>query len=76
MFQRVLNLNDTEGQSLFLWSARQTGKSTLLRKQFPDALWFDLLLSDVYRRLVNNGEQRAFPSVERVSCAFVGRKNI
>lgn len=34
--------------------ARQTGKSTLLKKLFPDALWFDLLLSDVYERLLRN----------------------
>jgi uncharacterized protein len=39
---------------LFLWGARQTGKSTLLKKLYPDALWFDLLLADVYQRLVNN----------------------
>jgi len=38
-------------ESLFLWGARQTGKSTLLKVLFPDALWFDLLLSQEYKRL-------------------------
>jgi len=38
-------------ESLFLWGARQTGKSTLLKTLFPDVLWFDLLLSSEYKRL-------------------------
>lgn len=54
MFERKQLLLDSENESLFLWGARQTGKSTLLKKLYPDALWFDLLLADVYQRLVNN----------------------
>ena len=38
-------------ESLFLWGARQTGKSTLLKTLFPDGLWFDLLISGEYKRL-------------------------
>ena len=38
-------------ESIFLWGARQTGKSTLLKMLFPDALWFDLLISREYKRL-------------------------
>lgn len=44
-------------QSLFLWGARQTGKSTLLKQLFPDGLWFDLLKSDVYRRYQKDPSQ-------------------
>ena len=47
---------DNDGQSIFFWGARQTGKSTLLKALFPDALLFDLLLSDVYKRFVTNPE--------------------
>jgi uncharacterized protein len=54
MFERSQLLKDNEGESLFLWGARQTGKSTLLKKLFPDAIWFDLLQSDVYQRLISN----------------------
>ncbi|MFY8020585.1 MAG: ATP-binding protein [Bacteroidia bacterium] len=54
MFNRKQILIDSENESLFLWGARQTGKSTLLNQLFPDALWFDLLLSDVYERLSKN----------------------
>jgi predicted AAA+ superfamily ATPase len=47
---------DNYGQSIFFWGARQTGKSTLLKKLYPKALLFDLLLSDVYKRLLTNPE--------------------
>ena len=47
---------DNDGQSIFFWGARQTGKSTLLKEMFPEALLFDLLLSDVYKRLMTNPE--------------------
>ncbi len=50
-FNRKQILIDAESESVFLWGARQTGKSTLLKQLFPKALWFDLLLSDVYERL-------------------------
>lgn len=50
MFVRMQILGGSGKESVFLWGARQTGKSTLLRQLFPNALWFDLLKSDIYRR--------------------------
>ena len=47
---------DNDGQSIFFWGARQTGKSTLLKVLFPEALVFDLLFSDVYNRLLTRPE--------------------
>lgn len=47
---------DNDGQSIFFWGARQTGKSTLLKIIFPNALVFDLLLADVYNRLLTSPE--------------------
>ena len=44
-------------ESLFLWGARQTGKSTLLKMLYPNALWFDLLKSDVFERYHKNPSQ-------------------
>ncbi len=42
----------------FLFGPRQTGKSTLLKKEFPPAksLYYDLLKSDVYRKLLARPE--------------------
>ena len=51
MYNRKQLFLGSEQESLFLWGARQTGKSTLLKKLFPDALWFDLLISNEYKRL-------------------------
>jgi predicted AAA+ superfamily ATPase len=41
-------------ESCFLWGARQTGKSTLLKELFPNAPRYDLLLSSEYGRLQLN----------------------
>jgi predicted AAA+ superfamily ATPase len=35
---------------LFLWGARQTGKSTLLEILFPTARYYDLLKSEEFER--------------------------
>ena len=50
--KRRLNINLPARQSAFLWGARKTGKSTYLREQFPQAIYYDLLQSDLYLRLV------------------------
>jgi uncharacterized protein len=54
MFLRHQNFAGLGRESAFLWGARQTGKTTLLKQQFPDALYIDLLLSDVYMRFRTN----------------------
>jgi predicted AAA+ superfamily ATPase len=36
-------------KDFFLFGPRGTGKTTWLRKLFPDALWLDLLDPEVYR---------------------------
>ncbi len=59
IYDRLQNFPDSGLESLFLWAPRQTGKSTLLKALFPQALVFDLLLSDEYERL------RARPSLIR-----------
>lgn len=57
MYNRKQIFEGSEKNSLFLWGARQTGKSTLLKSLFPDSLLFDLLLSDVYERFQKNPHQ-------------------
>ena len=42
-YQRLLDIDLPPGQSAFLWGPRKTGKSTLLRRRFPEAARFDLL---------------------------------
>jgi len=56
MIARSLNLLKTN--SFFLFGARQTGKSSLIEQDFPksESLFFNLLLSEEYRRLKQNPE--------------------
>jgi len=39
----------SEKQSFFLFGPRGTGKSTYVRKAFPDAFYLDMLLPDIFR---------------------------
>lgn len=54
MYIRKQTFGESDHESLFLWGARQTGKSTLLKERYPKTLVFDLLLSDVFERLQRN----------------------
>ena len=56
MYVRKQIFNDSSGESFFLWGARQTGKSTLLKTLFPHVLYFDLLLTEEFTRLNKNPE--------------------
>lgn len=45
--KRRLQFALPSGQSAFLWGARKTGKSTLLRHAFPESIVYDFLKSDL-----------------------------
>lgn len=50
MIDRIYRLNNELDSSVFLFGARQTGKSTILRQQFPGSIYIDLLDSQVKSR--------------------------
>ena len=50
MLERQLPLPDSGEETFFLWGSRQAGKSTLLRRRYPDGHWVDLLKADEFRR--------------------------
>lgn len=54
MYIRKQKFEGSDRESIFLWGARQTGKSTLLKERYPKTLLFDLLLSDLFERLQRN----------------------
>ena len=47
MYKRIISLEESLTDSVFLWGSRQTGKSTLLKTLFPSARYYDLLKTDV-----------------------------
>jgi len=51
MFARKLLMQYIETESIFLFGARQSGKTTLVQEKFPNARYYDLLKSDVFERL-------------------------
>ncbi len=71
MFKRFIALPKAARETFFLWGPRQSGKSTLLRAAYPDALWIDLLKADEYRRYAAAPERLreellAAPEVQQV----------
>ena len=54
MIERFLKISDAKDDSVFLWGARQTGKTTLLLNLFPKSRFYDLLETDTYERLRRN----------------------
>ncbi|MFN0118650.1 MAG: ATP-binding protein [Elusimicrobiota bacterium] len=57
MYTRLIPLSSLiKRKSLFLLGPRQTGKSTLLKTQFPEAVYYDLLEADTFRELSKNPE--------------------
>lgn len=49
MIERKLNIENEE-ESIFLFGARQTGKTTFLMEKFPEATYVDLLETDLLDR--------------------------
>ena len=57
MYRRILDLSEPlRRKSVFLFGALQVGKTTLLRAQFPEARYYDLLSSATFRELSANPE--------------------
>ncbi|MEW6666070.1 MAG: AAA family ATPase [Thermodesulfobacteriota bacterium] len=66
MYPRLQKLPLSSKESCFLWGPRQTGKSTLLKGLFPQAIRHDLLLSSTYQRLLLR------PALLREECLAAG----
>ena len=49
--KRLLKADIPQGQSIFLFGPRKTGKSTYIKNHFPKSIYYDLLKTDEYLRL-------------------------
>jgi len=54
MLKRYLKLELPKNQSLFLWGARKTGKSTFLKELYPQSIYIDLLENDTLMSYAKN----------------------
>ncbi len=52
MYNRLISLDKNISRSVFLWGQRKSGKSTLLRRLYPEATYIDLLETDQYQTLL------------------------
>lgn len=50
MIARICPIDNELEDSLFLFGARQTGKSTFLRQRFPESTYIDLLNTTLKQR--------------------------
>ena len=50
MFDRLCPIDSHPEDSIFLFGARQTGKSTFLRNKFPGSIYIDLLNTELKSR--------------------------
>ena len=71
MYQRLAPLPQVPQRSFFLWGPRQTGKTTLLKLLYPNAMRIDLLKTDELLRYLKNPsilreEVEALPSGQLV----------
>jgi len=55
-YTRVQSLPEPGTETFFLWGPRQSGKTTLLRQRYPEAVWIDLLKADELRRYATRPE--------------------
>ncbi|MBR1783641.1 MAG: ATP-binding protein [Bacteroidales bacterium] len=54
MYKRIFDIEDKLDEAMFLFGARQTGKSTLLKERFKGKIYYDLLDPDVRKAFKRN----------------------
>ena len=54
MYKRVFDIEGKLDEGMFLFGARQTGKSTLLKERFKGSIYYDLLDPDVRKAFKRN----------------------
>ena len=56
MYSRIINLDNEYNDSVFLWGARQVGKTTWLNARYPACRTYDLLRPSEFERLLRRPE--------------------
>ena len=56
MYKRIFDIKSQLDEAMFLFGARQVGKSTLLQSEFEDAIYYDLLIPSIRKSFKRNPE--------------------
>lgn len=56
MYNRILNIDNKYNDSVFVWGARQVGKTTWLMAKYPNCRIYDLLRPTEFERLLRHPE--------------------
>jgi len=54
MYERIFDIREQLDEAMFLFGARQVGKSTLLQRVFTDAVYYDLLIPGIRKSFKRN----------------------
>ena len=54
MYERIFDIENQLDEAMFLFGARQVGKSTLLQNRFKDAVYYDLLIPSIRKSFKRN----------------------
>ena len=54
MYERIFDIENQLDEAMFLFGARQVGKSTLLQDRFKDAVYYDLLIPSIRKSFKRN----------------------
>lgn len=54
MYKRIFDVENQLDEGMFLFGARQVGKSTILQERFPNAVYFDLLIDNMRKAFKRN----------------------
>lgn len=57
MYHRIFDIENRLDEGMFLFGGRQVGKSTLLKERFPNAIYYDLLNSELRNRFRQHPEE-------------------
>ena len=57
MYHRIFDIENRLDEAMFLFGGRQVGKSTLLKERFPNAVYIDLLNSELRNRFQQHPEE-------------------
>lgn len=68
MIKRQLHIEPNMAQSFFLFGPRGVGKTSWIKENYPDALYFDLLSDDIYREFLGRPSRLG----EKISETYTG----